>query len=819
MTKIDILLQIWDLAGDPEPSEIRPSFVHGASVALLFYSVNDPRSFEKLDIWINYVREHSETLKVVVLLGNKSDLEDTIPQHQVLAKIEQFKQILGKEILFFRSSSLSPQHVLSESTKKLISAMNIKASNAGPKYIFKIILLGELGVGKTMFRQRYLGQQFSSEYTAVLGSDFEGKTIEVDLDPLQDSSRSLQQEIRSTENEVLSSSEVQQESFTPSNIEPLPEPQPEPSPVPPPPPSVAAPAASRSIAPGGPSLEKPSLDESPKGGGDPNLGAASGGPSLGGFEPPSEKEKEVQEPQKGIPPGMGGGGAPTLMSGIASGGPNLSATPPAGGGKTVSSDDKPFHPSMQNAELKAAVAKRAEKQDEEEVVSSGDEISPLPDPSAFLTNLEKAPVKDKEVEEVPTSAMEEDKRSSTDEGINIPSPISETAPTTKVSMKEAEAPIVPSEEEKITPEEEQERITSQLQDIIDARKAAKEQGKAEEVMEDDGIAPPSPEPKAATQMPADPLADLDFDDMEALDAEIVPEASSRGMKNKPSRRRARKQSLRDIVPEELYEEAEEEESMEEEMDEFMDIASDMDLEAIDDGASKKMDTAESDMTLTSDLKAEEEYEFVTEKVKQVGIDYYDRMVPAKHYKMEITISTQTIEKKRKKVTVMTGERQARVIEEITVAADADFIRIVPMFPGCLVTPAEHIVDVTDEDQNVQFYVTPLVHGKIQEAIVQFWSQGKLIGTILTPTKVINPWISRVIALGGMVASTLPKLAATGLGLKDLPTLIIFNQSVDLLLFLIFPGVGVSLTAALLYKRFTRPRKTISTDTENKVFSA
>ena len=46
-----------------------------------------------------------------------------------------------------------------------------------PKYTFKILTLGESGVGKTCILRRFVENKFSKNHLATIGIDFKTKTI------------------------------------------------------------------------------------------------------------------------------------------------------------------------------------------------------------------------------------------------------------------------------------------------------------------------------------------------------------------------------------------------------------------------------------------------------------------------------------------------------------------------------------------------------------------------------------------------------------------------------------------------------------------
>jgi len=46
-------------------------------------------------------------------------------------------------------------------------------------YVFKIVLMGDGGVGKTTLRKRFMGETFKATYIMTIGADFAAKTLEV----------------------------------------------------------------------------------------------------------------------------------------------------------------------------------------------------------------------------------------------------------------------------------------------------------------------------------------------------------------------------------------------------------------------------------------------------------------------------------------------------------------------------------------------------------------------------------------------------------------------------------------------------------------
>ncbi|MEM1007500.1 MAG: hypothetical protein AAGJ35_00715 [Myxococcota bacterium] len=65
-----------------------------------------------------------------------------------------------------------------------------------------------------------------------------------------------------------------------------------------------------------------------------------------------------------------------------------------------------------------------------------------------------------------------------------------------------------------------------------------------------------------------------------------------------------------------------------------------------------------------------------------------------------------------------------------------FIRIVPILPGCLVSPPETIVHLHQEVAEAEFWITPLTKGDLQRsARIQIWHENTLKDEINIPTRI------------------------------------------------------------------------------------
>lgn len=71
-----IRLQLWDTAGQERFRSLVPSYIRDSHVAVVVYDVSSKASFDSVATWAEYVRRERGQQAVLVLVGNKNDLDD-----------------------------------------------------------------------------------------------------------------------------------------------------------------------------------------------------------------------------------------------------------------------------------------------------------------------------------------------------------------------------------------------------------------------------------------------------------------------------------------------------------------------------------------------------------------------------------------------------------------------------------------------------------------------------------------------------------------------------------------------------------------------
>ncbi|OAF70305.1 AtRABH1a [Intoshia linei] len=73
--KRTIRLQLWDTAGQERFRSLIPSYIRGSGAAVIVYDITDSSTFNRTASWITEVRSERGNSAIIVLVGNKIDLE------------------------------------------------------------------------------------------------------------------------------------------------------------------------------------------------------------------------------------------------------------------------------------------------------------------------------------------------------------------------------------------------------------------------------------------------------------------------------------------------------------------------------------------------------------------------------------------------------------------------------------------------------------------------------------------------------------------------------------------------------------------------
>ena len=123
-----IKVLLWDTAGQEKFQNIAKQYYNGANGVLLIFDITDKKSFERIDFWLQELKEHIRLDELhVVLVGNKIDNEN-----KRVIKYEEANEYAEKNnVKYYEVSAKTTKglntlfnETIKEATKKVISKMD-----------------------------------------------------------------------------------------------------------------------------------------------------------------------------------------------------------------------------------------------------------------------------------------------------------------------------------------------------------------------------------------------------------------------------------------------------------------------------------------------------------------------------------------------------------------------------------------------------------------------------------------------------------------------------------------------------------------------
>lgn len=102
-----VRLQLWDTAGQERFRSLIPSYIRDSSVAVVVYDITNRSSFMNTSKWVDDVRGERGNDVIIVLVGNKTDLND---KRQVTTE-EGEKRAKEFKVMFIETSAKAGHNV------------------------------------------------------------------------------------------------------------------------------------------------------------------------------------------------------------------------------------------------------------------------------------------------------------------------------------------------------------------------------------------------------------------------------------------------------------------------------------------------------------------------------------------------------------------------------------------------------------------------------------------------------------------------------------------------------------------------------------
>ncbi|XP_037585357.1 ras-related protein Rab-41 [Cebus imitator] len=123
-----VQLQLWDTAGQERFHSLIPSYVHGSTIAVVVYDVTNITSFKETDKWVEHVRAERGDDVVIMLVGNKIDLNN---KRQVTAE-EGEEKSRNLNVMFIETSAKTSYNV-DKLFQRVASALPSTSTSPVPK--------------------------------------------------------------------------------------------------------------------------------------------------------------------------------------------------------------------------------------------------------------------------------------------------------------------------------------------------------------------------------------------------------------------------------------------------------------------------------------------------------------------------------------------------------------------------------------------------------------------------------------------------------------------------------------------------------------
>ncbi len=125
-----VRLQLWDTAGQERFRSLIPSYIRDSSVAIVVFDVTSRVSFTNAAQWLEDVRKQRGSDALIVIVGNKADMED---RRQVSA--DEAASFARKENLLYMETSAKTGHnvkqLFTEIAGLLPGGQNVDPSGTG----------------------------------------------------------------------------------------------------------------------------------------------------------------------------------------------------------------------------------------------------------------------------------------------------------------------------------------------------------------------------------------------------------------------------------------------------------------------------------------------------------------------------------------------------------------------------------------------------------------------------------------------------------------------------------------------------------------
>ena len=143
---------LWDTAGQEVYRSLNKIFINSSKIVMVVYAINNRKSFEEVDYWINYVKDilGNDNDYILALVANKSDLYE---EDQVVSDEEGENKASSYNIKFKITSALTDAAGFKIFLHELIDDYIKLIGPEGEKLLYSTTSL-KISAGKNMKKKK-----------------------------------------------------------------------------------------------------------------------------------------------------------------------------------------------------------------------------------------------------------------------------------------------------------------------------------------------------------------------------------------------------------------------------------------------------------------------------------------------------------------------------------------------------------------------------------------------------------------------------------------------------------------------------------------
>ncbi|HEY0089374.1 MAG TPA: GTP-binding protein [Candidatus Lokiarchaeia archaeon] len=169
-----ITLSLWDIGGQERFEFFKTDFFKGTAAVGLVFDISRPDTLQYIDNYVSDIRKENGNIPII-LIGNKFDLKkdvgETVYREEIIQKIHkenfvEYIEVSAKtnknvEKLFKKLAIVS----LADIRPRLGEIIDMN------NFRFKILLLGDAGVGKSSLLKSFFNEKLDNNYKLTIGLD------------------------------------------------------------------------------------------------------------------------------------------------------------------------------------------------------------------------------------------------------------------------------------------------------------------------------------------------------------------------------------------------------------------------------------------------------------------------------------------------------------------------------------------------------------------------------------------------------------------------------------------------------------------------